>query len=108
MKVINQKRAARTVEHRKELMRKYNYGLEFGEYARMFDEQNGLCAICGLPEKSLHFNGKPRSLFVDHDHETGQVRSLLCMKCNIGLGQFNDDTGLIEKAIGYLQKHRVV
>lgn len=107
MRIANQERHAKNPENRKELQRRSKYGLNFGEYARMFEEQCGVCAICGLPETSIHSNGKPRSLFVDHDHNTGRVRSLLCMKCNIGLGEFNDNTDLMKLAIKYIEKHRI-
>lgn len=44
------------------------------------------------------------SLAVDHDHKTGQVRSLLCNRCNAGLGFFREDITLLEKAVEYIQK----
>lgn len=106
LKKISAKRASNNLPHRRELSRRLNYGLEFGEYDRMHAEQNGLCAICHNPETTKHRSGKVRTLFVDHDHSSGAVRSLLCMRCNIGLGQFYDDTSLMRSAIDYLDKHR--
>ena len=76
---------------------KRNYGLTLEEYNQMFVNQNGLCLICGQTEKS----GK--KLSVDHNHETGKVRGLLCNSCNIGIGVFNDNLLLLLKAIRYLQ-----
>lgn len=61
------------------------YGITIEEYEAMFTEQRGRCALCGEPEKaSLH--GKVTRLTVDHDHDTGEVRGLLCRRCNWQLG----------------------
>jgi len=72
------------------------YGITWNDYEQMLDEQNGVCAICGSENKS----GK--KLYVDHDHYTGKVRGLLCVKCNGGLGFFNDDINIIESARRYI------
>jgi len=53
---------------------------------------NGNCEICGKAVK----------LVIDHDHITGDVRGLLCSTCNRGIGHFNDDINLLEKAINYI------
>lgn len=67
------------------------------EYAEMFVAQGGVCAICPRgPEPN-------RRLAVDHCHETGRVRGLLCTRCNLGLGYFGDNEDLLMNAIGYLQ-----
>ncbi|MBX4168039.1 endonuclease VII domain-containing protein [Rhodococcus sp. DMU2021] len=86
-------------------MRRSRFGMEIGEYDRMMIEQNGVCAICGQPETSKHSGGATRKLFVDHDHQTGVVRQLLCMKCNAGIGQFQDSPQLLRNAIEYLERH---
>ena len=65
-------------------------------------QQGGGCAICGRPPKP----GK--SLHVDHDHETGYVRGLLCFNCNAALGQLDDDLGRIERALTYVATKRRV
>lgn len=65
----------------------------------MFAEQNGCCAICGD-----HQSNQARSMAVDHCHETGRVRGLLCMKCNTGIGKLGDSPELLRKAIAYLEK----
>lgn len=67
----------------------------------MFLQQSGLCGICGLPKT----NTRKISLSVDHDHNTGKVRALLCHKCNRGIGMFGDNLNLLEKAVLYLRKH---
>jgi hypothetical protein len=81
------------------------YGIDFKEYQKMHDDQNGLCAICGNPETAVH-DGKARSLAVDHDHETGEVRQLLCRACNSGIGHLNDDMNRVEAAFLYLKRHQ--
>lgn len=80
---------------------KKNYGLTIDEYEQMLAAQNGVCAICGTPPT----NERGGKLHVDHDHETGEVRKLLCGKCNHGLGSFDDDPAKLQAAIAYLQDH---
>jgi len=75
------------------------YGLSRERYEAMHAEQEGRCAICrGECNRS-----NSERLCVDHDHATGQVRGLLCFKCNVGLGRFNDDPALLLGAINYLR-----
>ena len=80
----------------------HKFGLDPGEYARMEREQEGLCAICG--------EGNPNGwkLAVDHSHTTDQVRALLCHNCNVGIGQFSEDTQRMLGAIEYLHGPRFV
>lgn len=68
------------------------YGLTVEEYERLEDEADGLCAICR----------KARRLAVDHCHDTGEVRGLICHKCNSGLGMFQDNPGALMAAAQYL------
>lgn len=71
------------------------YKLTDSKYGQMFTNQNGLCAIC---------NGKcNRRLAVDHDHKTGKVRGLLCIRCNFLLGYAKDNEEILENAILYLR-----
>lgn len=79
---------------------KSRYGITIDDYILLFESQNGVCAICGLPERVL--NGKQKPLSVDHDHETGKVRGLLCNDCNRGLGGFKDNALRLQQAIVYL------
>ena len=72
-----------------------NYGLSVDEYHSLLIKANNCCTICGKG------NSKKR-LSVDHDHSTGKVRGMLCDKCNRGLGHFNDDPKLLQKAVKYL------
>ena len=74
-----------------------NYGISLEKYQEIFEAQNGVCAIC-------HRQPNPnKSLAVDHDHETGVVRGLLCDNCNLMLGLSKDSPLILEAAIRYLQ-----
>lgn len=81
---------------------KKKFGITKNEYDLLLIKQKYRCAICGKLNKEASTNNK--SLAVDHDHTTGQIRGLLCTRCNPGLGFFNDDTNLLRKAITYLRK----
>lgn len=67
----------------------------------MLEAQEGVCAICGKPET------KPNAkyLAVDHNHETGVIRGLLCNNCNRALGLLGDNVETLQNAINYLLKH---
>lgn len=80
------------------------YGITLKEYNKMFDDQGGRCAICESPETGTNQYGTKR-LAVDHNHNDGKVRQLLCEKCNRALGLLNDDLEVILKAYEYLKKH---
>lgn len=83
---------------------KSKYGINQQDYNNMLKEQNGVCAICGLPEKANNpnNNGKKKGLSIDHCHETGKVRGLLCGNCNTGLGYFKDNLDLLASTTSYL------
>jgi hypothetical protein len=78
-----------------DLMR--TYGITLEEHTRMFEEQNGVCYLCKKPG-----DGRWKKLCVDHDHETGKVRKLLCRSCNTALGQVGDSVDLLKSMIEYL------
>jgi|Wag4MinimDraft_6_1082665.scaffolds.fasta_scaffold19564_2 hypothetical protein len=88
---------------RSSLKRKYNLTVE--EYDEMLKSQNGVCAICFQPEKSM-YKDKPFRLAVDHCHKTFKVRALLCRDCNQTLGKFNEDITRFQNVIDYLMKHK--
>ena len=77
---------------------KHIYGITVEEYEEIAAHQNHVCWICREEEKT-----KRRRLHVDHDHKTGEIRGLLCVKCNSGLGGFRDSPELLERAIEYLR-----
>lgn len=77
------------------------YGLTVDDYDRLLAEQGGACAICGVDRPEIR-RKTDRHFHVDHCHETGVVRGLLCNRCNRGLGMLGDDN--LNKAILYLEK----
>ncbi|WP_073927128.1 endonuclease VII domain-containing protein [Streptomyces sp. CB03911] len=82
----------RTTYRRKSHLRA-KYGLEPHEYTAMVEEQRGLCLICETPQEKL---------VVDHDHQTGKVRGLLCNSCNAALGFLRDRPEVALAAARYL------
>jgi len=80
------------------LRRKYGVGVAV--YNELLQRQGGRCAICGA-EESVR-----RSFDMDHDHESGRVRGLLCARCNPGIGYFQDDPGRLRAAADYLERNR--
>jgi hypothetical protein len=75
------------------------FGITPEQYDRMLVAQGGGCAICRKPPRD------DIALHVDHDHETGAIRKLLCFDCNAGLGKLGDDVELLRAAITYLLEH---
>lgn len=75
------------------------YGVEMEEYLKMYAECSGKCTICKVLEEDMGHR-----MCVDHCHETGKVRGLLCKRCNAGLGQFKDNPELLIKAAEYLKR----
>lgn len=74
------------------------YGITLKDYDLLYEQQNGLCAICGTDTP-----GGPGERFrVDHNHETNEVRGLLCNNCNRGLGYLKDSPTILSKALAYL------
>lgn len=78
-----------------EIRRKYMYGIDRETVIAKLSAQGGLCKICGGDN-----GGKP--LHVDHNHKTGENRSMLCGNCNRGLGLFKEDKRVLQVAIDYL------
>jgi Autographiviridae endonuclease VII len=78
---------------------KIKYGITVQVFEEMMASQDGRCAIC-----RIEITGK--KLCVDHDHETGGIRGLLCAMCNLTLGKFNDDPTRFRTAADYLERHQ--
>lgn len=83
------------------------YGITSEEYDKMLEAQGGCCAVCGTdkPTGEGSFQRHLKNMAVDHCHETGRVRGLLCNKCNRGIGLLRDDPELLRKAADYLEVH---
>src|ERR1700722_2469042 len=74
-----------------------NYGIDSAVYAIQLAAQGGVCAICKSPPV------EGMRLGVDHDHDTGALRGLLCNSCNRGIGQLKDDAWRVRRAASYLE-----
>lgn len=107
--VNKEKIKAQTKEYReqnKEKLRngrlKAVYGITIEQYNEMFEKQGGVCAICLKPETHT-IKGIIVKLAVDHDHETGKVRGLLCNLCNTAIGHLQNSPELCRMAGKYLE-----
>ena len=91
--------------NKKEWMRDYNrekkYGLTAEAWDALFEAQGRSCAVCQSTDPRAK-----RGWHVDHCHETGAVRGILCAGCNTGLGHFRDDIDALSKAIAYLKRYK--
>jgi hypothetical protein len=76
------------------------------QYQKLLEQQDGKCAICGAVEGHRSRDGRACRLSVDHDHQTGIVRGLLCNRCNRGLGRFKDSVRILEAALRYLKREQ--
>jgi nitrate/TMAO reductase-like tetraheme cytochrome c subunit len=85
-------------QRRKDFL-KFRYNLTEVEYNEMLKKQNFACAICESTESQTKMS---EHFFVDHDHETGEIRGLLCQSCNSGLGYFKDSIDSLKMAVSYL------
>jgi Recombination endonuclease VII len=83
--------------HRKHHLK--NYGMDTNDYNDLLREQHGKCAICSKPPKG------DRNLCIDHNHNTGKIRGLLCQSCNLILGHSSDSICILQKAIKYLKNY---
>ena len=81
------------------LKRMYKITLE--DYEKLSEEQNHVCFICGKGE----MNNKNKVLCVDHNHETGKVRGLLCGRCNSALGQLDENINNLLRMVEYIEKY---
>jgi uncharacterized protein with PIN domain len=81
-----------------------HYGLTLADYEQMLTAQEGRCAVCGGAETVLRRTGEPYRLAVDHDHRSGQVRGLLCRRCNQIVWAFEEHSALLDQVVGYLAR----
>lgn len=84
---------------------KSNYGITHEQYDEMFKAQQGVCAICREPEITVDpRTQKTKYLVVDHNHDTREVRGLLCGPCNLALGHMKEDPARIKKLLTYAER----
>ena len=82
----------------------YRYGISTADYAAILGQQGGRCEICHREPSG----GKRGRLYVDHCHETGIVRALLCKQCNAAIGLAGEDGARLERMAAYVRKWREV
>lgn len=88
--------------------RKRVYGLTDDNFNAIWDKQNGKCPVCDkLLTDGLGTNHLPSKAVIDHCHDTGRIRGILCTMCNKGLGLLGDNVHGLTKAIQYLRQHEV-
>ena len=100
----NRKWMRENPDYRRDWALRKAYNITLDDYNKMLLDQGGKCAICGGTESHT----KSGNFCVDHDHETGQVRSLLCDWCNKALGLFSDNPELMRSAAVYIEKFKAL
>jgi transcriptional regulator with XRE-family HTH domain len=95
-----EKRALGDLEYKRGYLKKY--GLTVETYLKMFQSQNGKCGNIGCNEELRHHG---HTTHVDHNHTTGEVRSLLCSGCNTSLGFLKENDGRILGLANYIKAH---
>ena len=91
---------------------KGKYGITLYQSKQLFDRQAGKCAACG---RSLEFWNSPNpkgvrrngyETCVDHDHESGRIRGILCFHCNTALGHLQDSPKVVSDLLVYISSHK--
>ncbi len=80
-----------------------SYGIGALDWLDIYSKQNGVCAICGSKGFVLNKDRHKRLLVIDHCHETGKVRGLLCHQCNQGIGMFKENLEFLKKAVKHVE-----
>lgn len=81
---------------------KYSYGISREQYDHLIISQNNRCKVCGDEPRHV---GKKTRLHVDHCHETGTIRGLLCHNCNVSLGLLKEDANRVRALLEYLARN---
>lgn len=97
---IRQKEKKTTPEANRKNALKTKYGLTESQFERMLADQNGACAIC----KTESPGGRHGTFHVDHCHDTGKVRGVLCHSCNVTLGRVGDSIDGVMRYLNYLER----
>jgi hypothetical protein len=97
---------SRTPKKRLEQHLKYKYGIDVETFLKALETQQGKCAICirDLPDLFTYENRR-RGYAIDHNHDTGEFRGILCLECNTLLGMAGDSPKILKAAIKYLSKN---
>lgn len=95
--------ASRTRDHGRRYELKRDFGITLEQYQIMEESQQHRCAVCKEPETIEYAPGKISRLCVDHDHDTGRIRGLLCKRCNRAIGLLRDDPSRLRTAADYLE-----
>jgi hypothetical protein len=82
------------LEKRRSSATRTRYKISIDEHQKLIEDFSSGCGICGQVKK----------LVVDHDHKTGKIRGMLCISCNLSLGQLGDDIASLQRAILYLER----
>lgn len=91
-------------KYRRDRQLQRRFGITQKEYDQMYADQDGRCFICRLSETKIDSRtGKAQNLCVDHSHETGKVRKLLCNRCNTALGLMEENVELYKQHLSYIE-----
>lgn len=105
VKVIRERYTQNNKEKLRDRDRKYDlkylYDITLEQYNNILDDQGKVCAICGVDDPG----GGKGNFHIDHDHNTGKIRGLLCNRCNMMLGYAKDSIKTLLKATEYLNFH---
>jgi hypothetical protein len=94
---------ARTKEYRRWRVIEKKYGINQKDFDAMFDAQGKCCALCKTPEPNAGRFGWQ----IDHCHDSGKVRGILCHNCNVGLGNLRHNPRLMRTAAEYIERHQL-
>ena len=85
---------------------KYSYNITLDQYYELLEKQQNKCAICGCKEYEKRWISSKLPFAIDHNHETNEVRGLLCDNCNVMIGHAHENTIILENAIKYLNNDK--
>ena len=85
-------------EFRKTNSFRYKSGLTYKEKAALIEKQGFKCLICGIDFRTI----PDRNIHIDHSHDTGKVRGILCHRCNMGIGLFDENRENLKRAMEYV------
>ncbi len=108
VRTLRQKKRSENPDHYYGIRLERVFGISLEEYQEMEKNQDYKCAICNTTDPGTRKSkGALKSHFaVDHDHQTGEIRGLLCSKCNAAIGLLGDNLEGLEAATAYLRKHK--